>query len=482
MTTKSKSTLESLYSEYLTSSGVCDLPKSAAADQIYFATKDRRPNSPVHLMIWNCWRWLELNAPWVRSLIAKFGRLTRWKVDLEVAMERTYDGNAYVKEVLDKGVKLAVIDNPRRQIQGKTLLVEDSVETLYDLARHHRSTIDFPIVGVTGTVGKTTTTNLIQAVLSTELKTYGNNQRNSPQAVARKILNMPLDSQAAVLEMATVREGILASSCEIGRPTHGVITEVGLAHLDTFGDAETIKRSKWELFDFIHRSGGTAFLNNNHPWLAAQAGRLDNIVHYGSGEGVDVRGELLSADPFLKVRWFPADTKAHIDIQTQLAGQHNLNNVLAAIAVGSTLGISAESIKESLEAFSFRQNRSDIYQWGTNTIYNETFSTTPTSTLANLRSFMRFSSPQKILVLGPISRTPVDHPCYQEIIDLIKTMNLDHLFLIGERYHRFKPELDANYVDGSGQIADWFAQNQVENTMIMLKAFEGYNLKEIFQD
>ena len=473
--------IDSLYAEYLDSTGVSDNLKLVETGHIYFATKDRKPNTKTHLMIWNAWRWLELNAPWLRHLIVRLGRRTRWAVDLEVAMDRIYDGNAYVDDALERGARFAVIDNPRKQVEGKTLLVSEAVESLYELARHHRKNIDFPIIGVTGTVGKTTTTNLIHAVLSTELNTYGNNSRNNPQAVSRKVLNMPVDSQAAVLEMATVRPGILASSCEIGRPTHGVITEIGLAHLDTFGDAETIKRSKWELFDFLNDSGGVAFLNNNHPWLAEQAHRLNNVIHYGSRPGVDVRGEIISADPFLKVRWYLNNSAAFVDIQTQLAGQHNLNNVLATIAVASTLGISEKSIQSALEAFDFRQDRSDIFYWGTNVIYNESFSTTPTSTLANLKSFHQFSAAKKILILGPISRTPIDHPSYRETIDLIKSMQLDHVFLIGERYDRFRPENMAMHVSGRAEIEAWFKHNAVENSMIMIKAFEGYDLKSLFQ-
>lgn len=473
--------IDELYAHYQKSTGVTEDPFDSKKGRLYFALKDRKPNTMMHLFVWHSWRMMELYAPALRKFAVWIGQKTRWAPELEAALDRRYEGNAYVKDALSNGAAYAVVDNPRKHYPPKTILVEDSTDALYELAKHHRKNIDFPIVAITGTMGKTTTTNLIQEVLSSEINSYHKNGRNSPHAQAFNVLNMPVASAAAVCEMGTVRPTIIRSSCEILRPTHGLITAVDLAHLDTFGNLNTIKRSKWELCDFLVESGGQVFLNMNHPWLASQAHRVPNAIRYGSQPDNDVIGELVSADPFLKVRWFPKNQKGPIEIQTNLAGQHNLDNVLGAIAVGVNFGISPQGIKKGIESLQPVEDRSDIFYSGSNMIYNESFSSTPASTRSNLKSFSQFTSSHKVLIMGPISRTPTDHPVYDEIVDLIEELNFDQVIFLSQRYDRYKSRRLGLHMNGRADVKAWLDANPLENAAIMIKAYSEYGLKSLFK-
>ena len=478
---QSKTKIDELNACYKESTGVTEDPFDPKKGRLYFALKNRRPNTKMHLFVWHSWRMMELYAPFLRKFAVWLGQCTRWAPELEAALGRRYEGNAYVKDALENGAAYAVVDNPRKHTPPKTVLVEDSTESLYALAKFHRKKIDFPIVAVTGTMGKTTTTNLIQAVLKTELKSYHENGGNSPHAQAFHVLNMPADSEAAVCEMGTVRPTIIRSSCEILRPTHGLITAVDLAHLDTFKNLDTIKRSKWELFDYLIENDGEIFLNMNHPWLASQAHRVPNAIRFGCQPDNDVIGELISADPYLQVRWFPKTQDESIEIQTNLAGHHNLDNVLGAIAVGVKFGISPRSIKEGIESLKPVTDRSDIFYSGSNMIYNESFSSTPASTRSNLKSFGQFSASHKILIMGPISRTPNDHPVYDEIVDLIEELNFDQVIFLSQRYDRYKQRQLGLHMNGRADVKEWLEANPPENAAIMIKAYSEYELKSLFK-
>jgi UDP-N-acetylmuramoyl-tripeptide--D-alanyl-D-alanine ligase len=473
--------LDLLYSRYRSSTGATDNPVSPKRGSLYFALQKRKPNTKMYLFVWHAWRIMELYAPFLKRLAVFMGSKSRWAVELEAAPDRQYDGNAYVRRALQNGAALAVVDRRSKHRPPATLLVEDATDALYQLARRHRPQIHSPIVAITGTMGKTTTTILVHAVLNHELEAFLGQGENSPQSQAFYILNMPKSSQAGVFEMGSVRPGIIRSSCEIARPTHGLITAVGLAHLDTFKDLETIRRSKWEMFEFLSETQGRIFLNCNQPWLATQGRSLNNAIRYGSQAGSDVIGTIVSADPFLKVRWHHDAQAAPVEIQTLLAGQHNLDNVLAAIAAGLDFGISTASIKDALEAFQPITDRSEIFYWGSNRVYNESYSATPASTLANITSFGQFSAARKLLILGPVSRTPLDHPVYDEVIALVQHLNFDQVILLSERYDRFR-KLDVGlHLLGRAELQEWLLANPQDGTDIMIKAYGEYELKRCFQ-
>ncbi|MFK7805158.1 MAG: UDP-N-acetylmuramoyl-tripeptide--D-alanyl-D-alanine ligase [Anaerolineae bacterium] len=455
-----------------------------AENSIFFALLLRKPNTSGALFLWHAWRQLELYAPQVRSLILQLGKRSRWSVRFNWLEKCRYDGNAYADKALANGAAFAVVDNVRKHRPPQTILVDDVTETLYELARCHRENLDIPIVGVTGSVGKTTTKFLVQAVLEEQFEVASTKLSNKAVDLSQAILNITNGAEAAVFEIGTVQPGLLRSTCELVRPTHGLITTVGVAHLDTFGSLENIQEGKWEMFDFLDQNGGKAFVNMNHAWLASKADSLRNTLQYGSQSENDIQGELLSADPLLKVRWHLKDgnEQTHFDIQTQLAGQHNLDNVLAAIAVGYEMGIEPERICKAIENFQPVENRSEIIRWGSNVVYNESFQSNPMAVLANLDSFSAFSAQKKILILGYLARTEAAHPFYREVVEKVQDMDLDQVIFIGDVYNQFEKENIGLHFSSVAEASAWLKANPVRDTFVMLKGSIRLNLIRLLED
>ena len=466
------SDIETLYSIYKRASSVSIDPKEPQKDSFYVALKNRQPKKLWAKAGWHVWRWLEMHAPNLRPHAIKLGSFLSRAINAD-SLNEVYDGNAYTNLALANGAMHALIDNRHVHQPPKTTLVENATDTLYALALHHRTQIDQPIIGITGSVGKTTTTNLVYEVLKSEQNAYMDKRRNSPAGNSVNLLNLPKGA-AAVFEMGTIKPGLLAEACKFLSPTHAIITTIDKAHLDTFKDLAEIQTSKWEMFDHIINTNGTAFVNMNHQWLASQADKIPNKVTYGSDPECDVYGTMLSADPFLKLRWHPADQAQPIDIQTKLAGQHNVDNVLAAIAVGIHFGISQASIKKAIEAFEPIEHRSEIYLSGSNTIYCETYQANPASTMANLDSFAQYSASKKVLILGPIARISNDHEIYDQVIEKVKLMDIDQVFFLTNEFDRFRDQEIGLHVSGRKEIKAWLEENQPENTTFMLNLYDGY--------
>ncbi|MFK7801481.1 MAG: Mur ligase family protein [Anaerolineae bacterium] len=476
------SEIEKLYSIAKSATAVTADPHDPPAGSLYVSLKNYRPKTTFRRFAWHIWCRLEMYAPSVRKIVVRMAHSAGFIEGTE-AINYIYDGNAYVKQALANGASHALIDNQRVHRPPQTHLVDNATETLYALAQHHRDQIKHPIIGITGSVGKTTTTNLVHAVLSSEKKSFMEGGRNTPAANSINLLNIPADTDAAVFEMGTLRPKLLEGACNIIRPTHALITTIDHAHLDTFRDLAEIQTSKWELFDHIIKTGGTAFVNMNHEWLAAQAEKIPNTVRYGNDPQFDVYGHMLSADPYLKMRWFPKDQDGPIDIQTKLAGQHNVDNILAAIAVGTHFGISKDGIKQAIETFETVAHRSEIFYSGSNTIYCETYQSNPASTLANLDSFGSYNAKHKILIIGPIQRTPSDHVVYDQIVEKIESMGLDQVFFMTGEYDRFRGRKVGMHVTGREEIKVWLEKNRPEDTCIMLNCYDGYyDVRSLFPE
>ncbi|MFK7805076.1 MAG: Mur ligase family protein, partial [Anaerolineae bacterium] len=290
--------IESVYAKIKASNGVSSKHDEMPANGVYFALKYRIPNGRIQFIFWSIWRWCQLYAPVLLQIVGFIGIRTRWADNqFRKFTDQVIDGNAFAQKAIENGAAFAVIDNPSKHRPPQTILVEDVAETLYALGRYHRQHIDVPVIGITGSVGKTTTTHLINAILSKKMITACKFGSNSAIANSINLLNAPAASEAIVLEMSAIRRGFLNAACDIMRPTHGLITNTGLAHLDTFGSLENIQKGKWELFEKITAANGTVFLNMNQPWLASQAHHVEKAIRFGSQPGNHVVGHLLSADP-----------------------------------------------------------------------------------------------------------------------------------------------------------------------------------------
>ncbi len=257
-----------------------------------------------------------------------------------------FNGNEFAKEAINKGAAYAIIDDEFYSIAKKTILVDDSLQALQFLAKHHRQQFTIPFIAITGSNGKTTTKELIYAVLSTRFKTYTTEGNlNNHIGVPLTILKIRSDAQFAVIEMGANHLQEIAFYCQIATPTHGLITNCGKAHLEGFGSEEKVRKAKGELFDFLKHYNGGAFVMWDYDYLQELSKGIQTIYKYGTHDA-DIIGNIWKNDPFLEVNF----TKSFIgEVKTNLVGSDNLPNVLAAVAVGKYFKVDDEKIKEAIE-------------------------------------------------------------------------------------------------------------------------------------
>ena len=344
----------------------------------------------------------------------------------------TFNGNAYAQAALDKGCAYAVVDEAAYATDDEhIILVDDVLTTLQRLANHHRRVLGTPIVGVTGTNGKTTTKELISTVLSKKFNThYTKGNFNNHIGVPKTLLQLTPEHEMAVIEMGANHPGEIKTLVNIVEPDYGIITNVGKAHLLGFGSFEGVIRTKGELYDYLRAHDGKIFLNNDNPHLKGIAEGLESIK-YGqtAADGLAVRGELIDCSPFLHFAW-----NGH-EVQTHLIGAYNLDNALAAATIGRYFGVSEDDISSAIADYVPSNNRSQLEKTADNTIIIDAYNANPTSMTAALQNFKLIKADHKMCILGQMGelgdQSAEEH---QKIVDLLASMNLEKVWLVGEEF------------------------------------------------
>lgn len=361
----------------------------------------------------------------------------------------TFNGNAFAAKALEAGCAYVVIDEEDYVVPDdkRYLLVEDGLKALQQLANLHRRTLHTYIIGITGTNGKTTTKELIAAVLSKKyniLYTQGN--LNNQIGVPLTLLQLRPEHQLAVVEMGASHPGDIQELVEIAEPNCGLITNVGKAHLQGFGSFEGVIRTKGELYDYLRtRPDSFIFLHDDNPYLNSIAEGLKTIL-YGSQTGLFVGGKSTANSPFLAFEW-QANGETY-QVQTQLIGDYNLPNALAAIAVGRQFNISNEQINEALEQYAPQNNRSQLKQTLHNTLIIDAYNANPTSMQASIANFHRMDATDKLLILGDMRELGNDSEAeHQQIIEQLIGYGFKQVMLVGPLFaatrHPFKSFADA---------------------------------------
>ena len=350
----------------------------------------------------------------------------------------TFDGNAFAAKALEAGCAYAVVDNPECMPEGDNhyLLVDNCLQTLQQLARHHRRTLGLPVIGITGTNGKTTTKELIAAVLSEHLNVhYTQGNLNNHIGVPLTLLGLKPEHQLAVVEMGASHPGDIKELVEIAEPDYGLITNVGKAHLQGFGSFEGVMRTKGELYDYLRQKGGcTVFLNDDDPHLKAMATGLQT-VSYGSRTGLYVSGHATGCSPFLALEWQAAGQATAQKVQTQLIGAYNLPNALAAVTIGRYFGIGPARINHALESYTPRNNRSQLKRTASNTLIIDAYNANPTSMKAALDNFRAMQADNKMLILGDMRELGADsHAEHCRIVDYLKECGFTNVRLVGTEF------------------------------------------------
>ncbi|MNJ85878.1 UDP-N-acetylmuramoyl-tripeptide--D-alanyl-D-alanine ligase [compost metagenome] len=389
-----------------------------------------------------------------------------------------FDGNTFAEEAIKSGALAAVIDNPDYQIEGKTCLVEDVLKTLQDLARYHRNHFQIPMIGITGSNGKTTSKELISATLSTQFKvhfTQGN--LNNHIGVPLTLLQLDESHEIAVIEMGANKPGDIKELVEIALPTHGIITNIGRAHLEGFKSLEGVIKTKTELFDFIAENNGHLFANKQDEIIMSKLPATTQNHFYNDPS--ELQGELLSLTPFVNMNWSePGYTSPAI--QTNLVGEYNFINFLAAIRIGRFFGISAENCNQAISAYQPTNNRSQVTKTDKNTLIVDCYNANPTSMRSALSSFAKIDNHAKIFILGDMREMGDDAPMvHEEVVQQTIDLRLSGFF-IGEEFLKFKgTHPNAIFLKSTDPLIEHFTNNPPSDLLILLKGSRGISLEKV---
>ena len=350
-----------------------------------------------------------------------------------------FDGNQYAGKALASGCVYAVIDNPDYYIGERTILVDNVLKTLQQLAHHHRKVLGLPIIGITGTNGKTTTKELLAAVLSTKFNLlYTEGNFNNHIGVPLTLLRLTHDHEMAVIEMGASHPGDIKELVDIVHPNYGIITNVGRAHLEGFGSFEGVIRTKGELYDYIRRSKGKIFIKKENEYLQSIAKGIEQIT-YGNGDDAFASGQVVSCDPFLVFNW-KQQGKLHT-VETHMIGSYNLDNVWAAVAVGRFFKIPAERISRAIAAYEPINNRSQFKKTENNELIIDAYNANPSSMKVALDNFITMPVQPKAIILGDMRELgPTSDELHAEVVEQIKKGQFDKVFLCGEHFSKVGKE------------------------------------------
>lgn len=393
------------------------------------------------------------------------------KGDLFFALKGpNFDANAFAETALNNGAAYAVIDDRRYQHIHNTILVDDVLEALQQLALQHRNSLSIPFLAITGSNGKTTTKELIHAVLSTKYKTSttaGN--LNNHIGVPLTILGIPDDAEMAVIEMGANHVGEIASYCEYTRPNYGLITNVGKAHLEGFGGYEGVKKGKGELYDFLRENEGTAFVMWDYDYLRDMSRGIGKLIRYGTE-----KDSVLQAEPFLQVN------AAGLRIDTQLVGAYNLPNVLAAVTIGRYFHVPDTSIKKAIESYVPGNSRSQLVHTGSNRIILDAYNANPSSMRAAIENFMKLDVPNKVLIIGAMAELGEDSLReHRDILDLIDQHHWRDVVLVGGDFLRLHSRHTT--FENAQQAADWFRSQHFNDTYFLVKGSRSMQMEKVIE-
>lgn len=358
----------------------------------------------------------------------------------------SFNGNAFAGKALETGCAYAIIDEPEYAVEGdqRYILVDDCLQTLQQLANYHRRQLGTRVIGITGTNGKTTTKELISAVLSQShniLYTLGN--LNNHIGVPSTLLRLKAEHDLAVIEMGANHPEEIKFLSEIVEPDCGIITNVGKAHLEGFGSFEGVIKTKGELYDFLRKKeGSTVFIHHDNAYLMNIAGGL-NLIPYGTEDDLYVNGRITGNSPYLTFEWKAGKDGETYQVQTQLIGEYNFPNALAAITIGLFFGVEAAKINEALAGYTPQNNRSQLKKTNDNTLIIDAYNANPTSMMAALQNFRNMEVPHKMLLLGDMRELGAESAAeHQKIADYIKECDFEEVWLVGEQFaaaeHSFK--------------------------------------------
>ncbi|QRR02164.1 UDP-N-acetylmuramoyl-tripeptide--D-alanyl-D-alanine ligase [Dyadobacter sandarakinus] len=390
-----------------------------------------------------------------------------------------FNGNLYAAEALQKGAAYAIVDEPEAVAGERFLLVENVLAALQELARHHRKTFGFPVIALTGSNGKTTTKELIAKVLSMKYNTYATKGNlNNHIGVPLTLLSVdPARHEMAVVEMGANHQEEIALLSSIAQPTHGLITNIGKAHLEGFGGVKGIIAGKGELFDFLSKTKGTVFVNAQNETIMEMVSKrraFGDIIFYQSESAAD-NPVLVRENPLVTFRL------GERLVETYLPGSYNFDNICAALAVGRHFGVTDADACEAVAAYQPDNNRSQVMRKGSNTIIMDAYNANPSSMAAAIANFAAMEAPRKMLILGDMFELG-DAAAEEHLAlgRLIATYPFDVVLLAGQLMQHALPALPkAYYFPDKFSLHNWVMDNPQDHTTILVKGSRGMALESV---
>ena len=349
-----------------------------------------------------------------------------------------FDGNEFVRGALEQGCPYAVMDNAAvyDASDSRMILVDNVLSVLQKVAAYHRRELGTPVIGITGTNGKTTTKELTNAVMSSTYNvmcTQGN--LNNSIGVPLTVLSLKPEHEYAIVEMGASHPGDIRELVEISQPDYGLITNVGKAHLLGFGSFKGVKRTKGELYDWLREHKGKAFVNRDNEHLQQMCAGIPKIEYGKPGQdGLAVEGEVLECNPFVKLRWRSGKGVWHT-VQTHLIGAYNVDNILAAITIGLKFGVSEQAASDAVAGYTPQNNRSQLTETGRNHLVVDAYNANPTSMLAALENFGMISADKKMLILGDMRELgEASQEEHKRIVEEIRKHGFTEVWLVGSEF------------------------------------------------
>ena len=389
-----------------------------------------------------------------------------------------FNGNAFAAQAIKQGAKFAIVDESEFTNNQTIFCVDNSLAFLQKLANFHRKKFSIPIIGITGSNGKTTTKELIYQVLSSQyhtLATIGN--LNNHIGVPLTLLSINETHEIAIIEMGANRLHDIAELCEIAEPTHGIITNIGAAHLEGFGSFEGVLKTKLELFESVEKSTGVLIVNKDDEILCSNLPQHSSFAYYSINQSSELKGEVESLDPCLNFNWKDENGTKHL-VKTNLFGGYNLYNFLAAIRIGQLFNVPTEKINLSLEQYIPSNNRSQITKTKNNTLLVDCYNANPSSMLSALSSFISTESQNKLAIIGDMLELGAEaENKHNEILEFLNKNTTPYITVGSIFYHSSENKANKKFLSAV-ELLVFLQTNKLENNFILLKGSRGIALEK----
>lgn len=427
-----------------------------------------------------------------------------------------FDGNTFVPQALSQGASVCVVDNADYNIDSRCMLVSNVLETLQELARYHRSHLDIPVIGITGTNGKTTTKELVNAVLSKRYRTWATQGNfNNHIGVPLTLLSIPSDAEMAIVEMGANHPGEIDFLCKIANPEFGLITNVGKAHLEGFGSFKGVIRTKTELYKHLAAMEGVIFVNCDNDILMERAEKMAqlpsspsvlpgvvpsipgavpseygenfvprgvnlpmaSVVTYGSSEQAECKGSFVSSDPYMKF-YFEDDDNVYT-VQSQLIGGYNFDNAMAAVCVGRYFNVELFDIKTAIEEYVPSNNRSQYKKGKNNDMILDCYNANPSSMRLAVENFAKMKAERKVVILGEMKELGAGSRSeHRELYDLVRSCGFEAIVLVGEEFRFTDGDNGTKWFATSDDVVMYLREHPFEGCTILIK---GSNSNKMWQ-